>query len=245
MNEAKQSGLMIDLDSLFDTRLGTLILNYDDVAEKIFLEDKYHNRLDDSFNGSIDRPQFTEFYDKRDATTIANSTLTIINDVIYDFIRRTHAADPSSPYVFFPVIYLNVYPYKLTDAEKEIIKAGVVAYFNNQAPVEVVDMDYKQLTVGFVKEYLTVLILYEYNKWLDEQTLLGNFNKGGCPGTTLFAPRIFFKEIPKTEAEVDKIFLMLENISKPFINLELLPSIFFSTYLKATKVDMPKETTGT
>ena len=82
MNEAKQSGLMIDLDSLFDTRLGTLILNYDDVAEKIFLEDKYHNRLDDSFNGSIDRPQFTEFYDKRDATTIANSTLTIINDVI-------------------------------------------------------------------------------------------------------------------------------------------------------------------
>ena len=62
--DIEPTGLLIDLDSLFDTRLGTLILNnYNDLV-KIFNANKYHIRLDDSFNNLIDKDKFYDSYNK-------------------------------------------------------------------------------------------------------------------------------------------------------------------------------------
>ena len=95
--DIEASGLLIDLDSLFDTRLGTLILNnYDDLLP-IFTGNKYHIRLDDSFHGSIDKDKCYEAYAKRDKETLANSTLTLAIDIVKDFVATTLKADPTSP----------------------------------------------------------------------------------------------------------------------------------------------------
>lgn len=246
-SNVRASILMVDLDSLFDTRLGTIILNYKDQIDSIFRLDKYHNRLDDSFNKAIDKDKFYESYALRDKRTLHESTLTIIVDIIKDFVRDVHFSDPTSPILYYPKIYVNIYPYDLTDDEQNIIVAALSSYLSNKADIEIVNMNNNAITIDFVNNNISVLIMYEYHKWLDTQTNIDGFKDKACPNTTLFAPRIFFKEIPKTAKESDDIFSLLTNISRPFINLELLPSLFFSTYLKpkgATILEMDKEKTS-
>ncbi len=242
-DDLQASILMIDLDSLFDTRLGTLILNYPDQIDIVFRDDKYHNRLDDSFNNAIDKDKFYELYALRDKRTLRESTLTVIIDIVRDFVRSVYNTDPSSPIVYYPKIIVNMYPYDLNEDEQDIIKAGLSSYLSDKADVEMVNMDHNRLSIDFVNKNLTVLIMYEYHKWLDAQTNIDGFKDKACCDTTLFGPRLFFKEVPKTAKESDNIFTMLTNISKPFINLELLPSLFFSTFLKPKGATIIKEET--
>lgn len=230
-DNTKASILMIDLDSLFDTRLGTIILNYNDQINTIFRSDRYHNRLDDSFNNAIDKDEFYKYYALRDKRTLRESTLTIMVDIVKDFVRDVHLSDTTTPIIFYPKILVNIYPYDLTEEEQNIIAAGLSSYLKDKVEIEIVNMDYNAISIDFVNN-ISVLVMYEYHKWLDTQTNIDGFKDKACPNTTLFAPRLFFKEIPKTAKESDNIFNMLTNISKPFINLELLPSLFFSTYLK-------------
>ena len=106
--EIEPSGLLIDLDSLFDTRLGTLILNnYNDLVN-IFNANKYHIRLDDSFNKMINKDEFYANYAKRNKETLANSTLTLCIDILKDFVATTLKTDPSNPMLFYPKIYINI-----------------------------------------------------------------------------------------------------------------------------------------
>lgn len=239
--DIEPSGLLIDLDALFDTRLGTLILNnYDDLV-RIFVANKYHIRLDDGFNNMIDKDKFYENYAKRNKETLANSTLSLCIDIVKDFVATTLKTDPVNPIVFYPKIYINTYPYQLTKEETDNIILGIYSHLKCKAQVETVSLDPSMLTIDFINQNLSVIIMYEYNKWLDTQTELGNFNKGACPQVTLIGPRLFFKETPKSATEVDKTFTILDNIAKPFINLELLPSLFFSTFLKARDLGINKD----
>lgn len=240
------SVFMIDLDSLFDTRLGTLVTYMYDELQVIFTRNLYHNRLDDSFNRLIDKDKFYEYYNQRDKRVLVNSTLSLMVDIIRDFIAATATSDPSRPNTYYPVIYLNTYPYLLTDVERKNIQDGIFAYYKNKVLVELVHMDNRNISIEFIKNNVTVLAMYEYHKWLDTQTELGGFKSKSCSDVTLLGPRIFFKEVPKTEEVSNETFSTLETISKPFINLELLPSLFYSTYLKPNGKDVlpTKDTSG-
>lgn len=229
------STIMVDLDSLFDTRLGTLITYmYDDLVT-IFSRDLYRNRLDDSFNKQIDKDLFYSYYDKRDKKVLFNSTLSLLPDIIQDFIVNIQVHESSSPYNYEPHLVINCYPYDLTDDEVNNISEGVFQYFKGKISVELVNMNLESITTRFIRENVTVLVMYEYHRWLDIQTNLEGFNKLSCADTTLIAPRMFFNKLPDTQAKSDEIFKHLETISKPFINLELLPSMFFSTYLRSNE----------
>lgn len=236
MSDSTPSVFMIDLDSLFDTRLGTLVTYmYDDLVN-VFSRDLYRNRLDDSFNKQIDKDLFYSYYDKRDKRVLANSTLSLFPDLIQDFIVNIHVHENSSPYNYEPHLVVNCYPYVLTDEELTNISEGIDLYFKGNISVELVNMNLESITTKFIKDNVTVLVMYEYHKWLDIQTKLEGFKSTSCAETTLLAPRMFFNKIPDTQAQSDEIFKSLESISKPFINLELLPSMFFSTYLKSNEV---------
>lgn len=245
--ETHPSVFLIDLDSLFDTRLGTLVLHFHEELEYLFDKNLYHNRLDNSFNKIVDKDKFTEAYGKRNKFTLANSTLTLMCDILKDFIYTTHIADHSNPHKYHPVIYINTYPYELNSTEINNILLGLYGRLGDKVVIEIVHMDNKALSVDFVRKNITAMALYEYNKWMDAQTELGNFNKEACPEVTLFGPRIFFKKLPDTQKESDKTFNTLLSISKPFINLELLPSLFFSTFLRpaSEKETQQQNTSGT
>ena len=233
MEKEQASCLLIDLDSLFDTRLGICIKHFYDTLVEIFPTDKYHHRLDNSFNGTIDQEAFDEAYGKRDKTVLVDSTLSGMVSIIKDFVLSISTKDSSGPFVYYPKVIINTYPYILEDEEKQNIKQGLSGHLRDLVPIELVHMSPEELTVSFIKENITVLILYHYNKWLDTQTTLGNFDKTAIPDVTLFGPRIFFKEKPKTQKEADDAFMLLTNIARPYVNLELLPSMFFSTFLRA------------
>ena len=239
--DIEATGLLIDLDSLFDTRLGTLILNNYHQLLPINTSNKYHIRLDDSFHGSVDKTKFYEDYAKRDKETLANSTLTLAIDIVKDFVASTLRADPTSPILFYPKVYINIYPYKLEQDEVDNIVLGLHSHLKGKAQVEAIYLDPAMLSIDYINQHLSVMVMYEYNKWLDAQTELGSFKTKACPSVTLMAPRIFFAKTPKSATEVDKTFTLLDNITKPFINLELLPSIFFSTYLKAKDLGIKPE----
>lgn len=243
--DIEPTGLLIDLDSLFDTRLGTLILNnYNDLV-KIFNANKYHIRLDDSFNNLIDKDKFYESYSKRNKETLANSTLSLCIDIVKDFVATTLKTDPTNPILFYPKVYINTYPYQLTNDEVDNIVLGIHSNLKGKANVEAVSLAPDMITIDYIQQNLSVMIMYEYNKWLDAQTEIGAFNSKACPDITLIGPRLFFKETPKSAVEVDKTFTLLDNIAKPFVNLELLPSLFFSTYLKSKDLGITKDQTET
>lgn len=226
------STLLADLDSLFDTRMGT-ITRMGDASLKATLDSGYYQRTSDSFKG-VDPVLFKELYDKRDRVTLAHSLVTPVAMLMKDFAAHTLKNINNSPFHYRPKIMINVHPYKLTEAEQVVIIAGVRSATLSMADIEMVDYARGELTPAFVKRNLSVLILYHYDLWLD--THADAWRKISCPEVSFFGPRVSFATaLTQPNVPEDDPFKAMEDLAEPFIGLKLLPSEIFSLTVKVKK----------
>lgn len=226
----KPSALLIELDALFDTRMSTLC-SIDTEHASTAIKQGYHERPFDVFPGLEDKV-FRDKYAARNKSTLKGALITPMAAFIKEFVVGTLDNVNNSPFHFEPVIIVNLYPYKLTDEETRTIIAGVRALTNGLATIEVINKSYEEITPLYVKLNLSVMILYEYDKWLEAQSQSGEW-KVTCPDVTLIAPRIYMMKqdrLPKPDEE-DPFELMMKGVGV-FINLVLLPIDRFSLVLK-------------
>ena len=112
--------VIIEIDCLLDTRLGTLAKFNPDLANAILTdtENLYHERKTDDFPG-ISRETFYSLYHDRDIETMFNSRPTNI----IKFLIKNHlelATNLRSQAKNETLVYqINVFPYLLTPVEKE------------------------------------------------------------------------------------------------------------------------------
>lgn len=228
------STCFIELDCLLDTRIGTLMTHFGKEQVYDTLSSEYHEREFDIFP-NVDYNTFQELYQRRDRSVLKNSIRTIIFSVINDFIQGTFNNAINSPFVFVPKIIVNVYPYKLVEEEKNLIRNMVISLTKQLSDVEVVDMDYSSITPIWVKKNeISLMIMYDYHLWLEAQASNGQFKKHACPDVGLMTPSLYKKE--KHTDEDKQIheslnmppFQYLSMELQPFIRLMFLPTLLFS-----------------
>lgn len=237
--KVKHSRVMIELDCLFDMRLAALAKMGDETLINVF-RSGYYSRLSDNFEG-VDYDTFKEIYDKRDKSLLKDAVITKISGFLKEFVLGTFSNTNNGPFHMTPSILVNCYPYKLEDSEVSLIISGVKKLTGGLCDIECVSISPEQLTPLYVKVNLSVLILYEYDKWLEIHAVSGEWRKHTAPEVTVIAPRVSMVKGVKDRVIKDEVFDMVEKQCGPFINLKLLPSEHFSLALKPEHFQKARE----
>lgn len=158
------SNYLIDIDSIFDTRLGVLSLLGEDAVNSL-THDNYAMREDESFLHSI--PGFKERWDSRDVEVLQNSQVSKFfatsMQLILDDVHDTNVALPNRK--FF--LYINTYPYKLSDDEKEDLILMVSFHLHGRVKVTTRSYSPGALSPRTVAANCYGMIaMYDFEKWI-------------------------------------------------------------------------------
>jgi len=225
------STILVELDCLLDTRLGILSELGDDKLQKVI--SMYHTRDIDEFP-YYGFNKFKTNYDKRDKSILVNSLLTPVMGLVTEFVNKTLLQVTNSPFHFQPKVMINIHPYDLTEEEVNNLIQMVVLKTNKRCDVEVVSKNIGDLTIGYVKDNISIMVMYEYYKWIEYHSVSKSFSKLTCPDINLFAPGIYFKPKQLDNSIIQDPINSMEEIAKPLIGLKLFPIEYFS-FIKPNK----------
>jgi hypothetical protein len=229
-NESTEySKFYVELDCLLDSRLSIISEYGDDVFKKV-IENGYHNRQAEMFEG-IDRLDFEKRYSDRNRKTLRNATITPMVSLLEEFASATIKNAINSPFKQKPMIVVNVYPYELSKDEKDLILASLIDHTKQLADIEIVDIPTSRVTLTYLKREVTMACMYRYDLWLDVQVRLGNMDHNLCPDVTLLVPRVLFgQDVHKLPPDTDPYRIIEERLGV-FIGLQFMDIQLFSSTL--------------
>lgn len=222
------STMLVELDCLLDTRISILSELDDNKFREVI--SMYHDRDIDSFpHYGFNR--FKEEYDKRNRDTLKEALVTPIMSLIEEFVNKTLLNLLNSPFHQRPKIIINIFPYELKEEEINNIINLIVNRIKGNCTVEVVNKSIKELTVGYIKDNIALMVMYKYYEWIEYHCTIKAFDTITCPEVVMFGPSIYFKEKqPNISIKEDPVKSM-EEIAKPLIGLKLFPINLFSFIL--------------
>jgi hypothetical protein len=232
------AGIVVHLDDILDTRIGTIARNFGDEAAVAVLEAGYHSREDDKFSG-VDLTVYQEAYKARDVETLKLSTITGNVTLLAKLVGELTQQAVGRPYHSGAKIYLNVYPYTLTEDEQkgliELVssRVNVFSELGIMHPIEIISFSLAQLTPEFcTTNNVQYIFMYHFGAWFEEQTK--TLMRTPMPGVTLFSPALYHEKTPSKE-EIEECIKeyahpMLAPVytSRPWIALELVDVSNFS-----------------
>lgn len=168
---ANGTHVLADLDSLFDSRLGTIALFDPKTAIQVLRKPEYVLRLHDSFDNMIDHEDWNQEdydlnYEHRNIATLSYSKITSMVLGIRKMFIELYAElgnDPEHENIEFIV---NLWPYKdLTEDEKTDIIASLHEFIPDYVKIKTVYLDLKKLTPSYMKNRFTHWFTYHFNDW--------------------------------------------------------------------------------
>lgn len=221
----KKSKLLVDLDSLLDTRLALIYQKGTGFTDRA-LGSNYYQRTIDSFPG-LPFDKFREAYKAREKTLLQNAVLTKINFLVREFVMSTLQQVTTSPFHMQPVVLVNTYPYVLTEVEETSIIRAVVSMTGGRADVGVVNLSPQEVTPKYLKREISLAIMYEGAQWVETHSALGTFKNVTCPDVGLLCPGLLFKEPDERGLEECKRigktpFQAFEELAAPLIGIKFI-----------------------
>jgi len=193
--EGSAFNLLLDMDALFDTRMGTLIDINPEVSKHLDLM-VYRNRQLDDFekltNGAITNEVFKERYSRRDQTILQNSMTTGIVPILMNYIDSLKERFFRGVDVSEIRVDINMHPYFLPGPTTEMIKGCLESLLPPYANVGVVSLSPSEMSPGQMEYLYNGWITYDFHTWLEahhEQLLVTPLN-----GLTVILPRIFVED---------------------------------------------------
>jgi len=229
--------LLVDLDCIWDTRIPILNRIDRQSSDTILKENTYHTRISDLFSDLVpdfDNSSFLKAYMERTVEDIKGQVLpTNMLVQIQDHIYSCVSTRDKSPVKQYVNITVNLYPYKFSDAEKEVILSAMQDSFKGAESVNIVSIPQQFLNPKSVSQY-TQYITYEVDEWLSMHGEELKENK--MPRFMLSGPIKAIK--PRAEEEIDlrdavtgsKMFLA------EHLELNLLPLKDFSFDIELAKL---------
>jgi hypothetical protein len=166
----KDYNVLIELDCLLDTRLGTVYQMNPDLVLPL-LQAGYHNRLHNNLgllNPDINQNLFLEKYKKRDINTLMVSRKTYLVKILAEFNLRDKIADYSYPESLRRFFTVNYYPYKLTPKQVEAYKEVLedVLDIDPNTSIKMVSIPLEKLNVPYIKTNFQRMIFVNSEPWL-------------------------------------------------------------------------------
>lgn len=221
--------LLLDLDCLFDTRMGTLLDLDPEIAGHLSVS-AYRERLLDDYTaltqGRVTTEAFNARYATRNLDILQKSIITGIVPVLITYVEGLKERLFRGVDVTDINIDLNLHPYHLPGPLLESIKNCLLHLFPPYVKFGVGRYDTAKLTPAFFDTYYNGWVTYDLQKWLEihhEQLLVKPLN-----GMSVISPKLFMKEPGefKTEDEVFKeadVHGLFEMVMEDFLHIEHLP----------------------
>ena len=219
------NNLLIDLDSILDTRLPILYSIDKDLTEQILKDNSYKTRVTNSFN-YISSTVFKELYKLRNKQVLATPIPTPITDLITEYTLETKTLLIDSKSDDELVVYVNIYPYNLNKKEIEIVTTRFKEMLPSFSKVEVINRRVQDISIDFLIDNINVFIHYSGIEWFKYHMDVGELSKRNLPNVMLIVPKLLDYTIPKNKAE--EYFKEMKESSKVFIDLNFLPVKYFS-----------------
>ncbi len=239
-------GLLVDLDSLFDTRLAILDL-LDPLLGAHALQNGYLDREDNNF-AYCPLALFNELYAKRDNEVLGRSMMTQVKTVVIDFIKDANTKYKTSKTQAYPSVYINVWPYQISqDAAGELL-APFHKAVDGKVHIHLINMAPADITPAICKERFSHIIMYDFMTWLMAVGQTGQLQQCPLNEITLIAPRLYPSGKPSDEDNQSRNEVephaCAELYFSPYIKLELYVAKLFSASLDNNFIEELVKTMG-
>jgi len=215
--------VLVDLDSIMDTRLPVLYAIDENVAEKVVKSGSYFKRYKDEFE-HITMDIFKPLYNDRTRNVLTLATPTKMLDTISDYCSEAILQNKKTGGEGKLTVYLNIYPYNLSVDEFDNLASGI-RYMIGDVDVTIVSMSKEELTPKWVDDNLAMLVLYQGLDWLEYHTAMLNIIKNPINNVALMVPATVIGNVKLTTtkpSEIIKFFTDMEEMSKTLIKLKFI-----------------------
>lgn len=236
--------ILVELDALFDTVLGTLGAMSPQNAVDVLLSPSYACRYIDEFEG-FDTEEFKKRYAIRDRITLKNSTVTRALFYVHEFTQSVAANTMDTPIIQDSSVVINTYPYLLEDSELEMIRSILRTRLPLRPEIEFVHLSMDKLNPLYISKNYSAVLLYNFNLWLEHFVSCEDFVKYPCFRVRFIAPTLLrTKEGLEPGINlVDKFVEVMEYLN-PMIDLLYIPTENFCSVLanQRSVPSAPKDT---
>lgn len=230
MSDVRYDTILISLDELLDTRLATIALINPEYAKHL-LWHGWDERIMDHWPG-IDMDTYHDAYERRDHLTLSLAKVTRIPILLRDYAARVIAKGVGKPWEFKPRVCINTWPYKLSEAETELIIRHVVYLTVKSMDVYAVSYSPDELTPKRALGEFNTMVMYDY-RWLERHT--EDLKKQPIPGVTLLAPMLFQQHVEILPTEDP--FAPISKMASSLIRLDWLePKMLSAAINVVTKI---------
>lgn len=226
--------LLLDLDALYDTRFGTLLLLNREAAIQV-VRNGYQVREIDDFEklseGLITNAQFKEAYAKRDLDTLKKSIITGIPAVLISHIETLRERMERGVNVERVSITINTWPYLLPGPVISAIVEGLGVLIPEYCSISARRIDPNKVGPQAFQAAYDGWCTYDFDSWLakhHEELLYRRANN-----LTVILPRLHISAPEEYETQEDEAMNKLDKPSlqamvlEEFIHLEHLPVVDF------------------
>ena len=220
--------IYIDIESLFDMRMGRLSFLYgEEELSKLLADDSYNFRDSDVF--SIDMEEYDRL-GKDVRGILGRSVVTYVLGLVKEKLQGLEKTNIQSKKSKIPEIVLNVYPLILEEKEIEIIQSGIFMKLKEDVFISVVSMDMKEVGASFLSggNFLYAFI-YEFNEWLNVHLDDIVSRRVKLHDTLLYFPRLYKGDRMSESKEVSDPFEYLMMLLSNVLHMRFLPPVFYSS----------------
>lgn len=200
--------LMVFVDALLDTRVGTLGVMSSELQAKVLADPLYPVRMLDDFDKTCGQGftlSFKSRYRDRDLDVLGQSIATNMVIELEKMVVELEKAITFDPVITGYSISINYWPYSL-DQQKIDDLVEMVRYrltpkdkdgnYLSDLDIEAVSIPMKDLTIVRIRENWELVIMYDFVQWLESQR--PNFKAGGpiAPRHSIVAPALFQDALP-------------------------------------------------
>lgn len=220
--------IYVELDSLFDTRL-ILAWIMDPRSVVPYVESgSYFVRVKDNM-GNISADIFNTMYKERNKLLLRQALPTKLFIYLKDHYGEliTDIVDVTGNDIY---IYVNVYPYDLTDIELENIRTFIVDYIPKSV-IKFVNMSPYEVTPKWLNKHVGNIYMYNLLPWIEHYTSTTEIFTSNLLNSVCVGPAIANYNIP--EHKIDRQFFEdLMTTFRLYSNVYLISAELFSANVK-------------
>jgi hypothetical protein len=233
------NNIVIHLDALFDTR--TAVWQTLTTQEQFIkmLERGYGNRECDRFDDFVPYDTYRAAYEKRDNSTLHNSTVSMIIPIIRMSLKDAIDVHIQTPMAKIPKIYIQVPGnYQLTSDEKLDMAQVLIHHFEVDVPISFIERslltmaDLTRLEVG-------AYYIFDAINWLQDIAASCTIDERMiCPGTLVCSAKIHTSAAPFNSENLTKAGSIIAEELKFICKLMFINALYYTSPVIA-KLHLP------
>lgn len=239
----KVAKLYVDIDSLLDTRLGTLNVISPEFAVDVTSKDDYFTREEDLFSseamGKLPKDIFDRVFEQYRNDILPNSLRTRMFEFIENTLSQLAYGALNSPEQSATALEVNIHPYVLAPEEELKILQVIATILGRRFTVSLINKSVQELEIEYVREHYRVMVMYSYHPWMNHWD--AQIKKKPLKDTGLYVPRLWKNYKPEpaalqqfAEFNTDP-FEFLHISLAPFVVVQFLPIAFWCANTPSNK----------